>query len=49
MKLGEAIYKAEAEKAQAEAGEASERPQGQDDDVVDADFTEVKDDDRKAS
>ncbi|MFO7854514.1 MAG: molecular chaperone DnaK [Paracoccaceae bacterium] len=51
MKLGEAIYKAEAEKAQAEgAAEPSEQPkaQGQDDDVVDADFTEVKDDDRKA-
>jgi len=49
MKLGEAIYKAEAEKAQAEgAAETAERPEGQDDDVVDADFTEVKDDDRKA-
>jgi len=53
MKLGEAIYKAEAEAAQAapEAeGPAHDEAQSKgDDDVVDADFEEVKDDDKKAS
>ncbi|MBI4048650.1 MAG: Hsp70 family protein, partial [Devosia nanyangense] len=45
MKLGEAMYKA----SQAEA-EASASGEGQkDDDVVDADFTEVKDDDQKSA
>jgi molecular chaperone DnaK len=49
MKLGEAIYKAEAAQAaeaeNAETGGAS-KP---DDDVVDADFEEVRDDDNKKS
>jgi molecular chaperone DnaK len=50
MKLGEAIYKAEAEAAQAaEAETAEDGARSQDDDVVDADFEEVKDDDKKAS
>ena len=44
MKLGEAVYKA----AQEEAGESDE-PRHDGDDVVDADFEEVKDDDRRAS
>jgi molecular chaperone DnaK len=51
MKLGEAIYKAEAEAAQAAQPEAgAEKPETaqKEDDVVDADFTEVRDDDRRA-
>ena len=41
MKLGEAIYKAEQEKAGA-AGEAEgSAPEGADDDVVDADFEDL--------
>jgi molecular chaperone DnaK len=50
MKLGEAMYKAQQEQGAA-GGEAAggAQPEGQaDDKVVDADFTEVKDDDRKA-
>jgi molecular chaperone DnaK len=47
MKLGEAMYKAQQGQAEADAqrdagGGAAE------DDVVDADFEEVKDDDKKA-
>ncbi|MEM8791231.1 MAG: molecular chaperone DnaK [Pseudomonadota bacterium] len=55
MKLGEAIYKAEAEAATAEAGpeegnvEDAEEARPAEDDVVDAEFEEVKDDDKKAS
>jgi molecular chaperone DnaK len=45
MKLGEAIYKAEAEAAQG-SGEAPEGAAKQDD-VVDADFTEVDDDKKR--
>ena len=46
MKLGEAMYKASQEEAQASAGE--ETPdEGKDDDVVDADFEEVDDADKK--
>jgi molecular chaperone DnaK len=49
MKLGEALYKTQG----AAGGEAGPAPGGgasseADDDVVDADFTEVKDDDKKA-
>lgn len=44
MKLGEAIYKAEAEAAQSAGGEAA--PEAEDG-VVDADFEEVRDDDKK--
>ncbi len=47
MKLGEAIYKAQAQEAEAEAAAEQPKADGRDDDVVDADFTEVKDDDRK--
>ncbi len=46
MRLGEAIYKASAE--QAEAGEREGEPGGVDDDIVDADFEDL-DDDRKRS
>ena len=53
MKLGEAIYGANKEAA--EGGGADEPPQGQDgarpgggDNVVDADFEEVKDDKKKS-
>jgi molecular chaperone DnaK len=48
MKLGEAMYKAQQEQA-APGGEAPAAGAQGDDKVVDADFTEVKDDDRKAS
>lgn len=47
MKLGEAIYKAEAEAAQPEGDASTGEAKG--DDVVDADFEEVKDDDQKKS
>ncbi|MGF1447590.1 MAG: molecular chaperone DnaK [Pikeienuella sp.] len=52
MKLGEAIYKAQAEAAQAgNSDTASEEPEVRksDDDVVDAEFEELKDDDKKSS
>ncbi|WP_122519030.1 molecular chaperone DnaK [Pannonibacter phragmitetus] len=42
MKLGEAMYKAS--QAEAEGGEDASASSAQDDDVVDADFEEVKDD-----
>jgi len=45
MKLGQAIYEAQ----QAEAGTADASAAGGDDNVVDADYEEVKDDDRKKS
>jgi molecular chaperone DnaK len=49
MKLGEAMYKAQQEQAAAGGGaEAAGGEQAGDDKVVDADFTEVKEDDRKA-
>jgi molecular chaperone DnaK len=51
MKLGEAIYKAEAEKAEAEGAAEADASAGEQpdmDDVVDADFEEVKDDEKKA-
>ncbi len=47
MKLGEAIYKAEAEAAQAQAPEGDGAGASKDDDVVDADFEEVREDDKK--
>ena len=46
MKLGEAMYKASQEEAEAKANGTAE---DEDDDVVDADFEEVKDDDDKRS
>ena len=50
MKLGEALYKSQAAQAEADAARdagAAGAGSGSDDDVVDADFTEVKDDDKK--
>ena len=46
MKLGEAMYKASQAEAEAKANGSDEDG---DDDVVDADFEEVKDDDDKKS
>ena len=46
MKLGEAIYKAQAETAEA-GEEASEEPRSVDDDIVDADFEDLDEDKRK--
>ncbi|MHA3913931.1 molecular chaperone DnaK [Halovulum sp. GXIMD14793] len=46
MKLGEAIYKAQAD--QAEAAEAGEEPSPVDDDIVDADFEDIDDDKKQA-
>ncbi|MDJ1016016.1 MAG: molecular chaperone DnaK [Paracoccaceae bacterium] len=48
MRLGEAIYKAEQEKAAGEAPEEDDEPRGVDDDIVDADFEDL-DDDKRAS
>ena len=49
MKLGEAIYKQQQASAESDAQrDAGAAGSGGDDDVVDADFTEVKDDDKKA-
>jgi molecular chaperone DnaK len=48
MKLGEAIYKAQQAEAEA-AAQSDASGQAQDDDIVDADFEEVRDDDKKAS
>ncbi|MBB4065830.1 molecular chaperone DnaK [Gellertiella hungarica] len=45
MKLGQAIYEAQ----QAEAGAEGGKADGSDDNVVDADYEEVKDDERKRS
>ncbi|MCC5993272.1 MAG: molecular chaperone DnaK, partial [Rhodobacteraceae bacterium] len=46
MKLGEAIYKAQADAAEAEEASADE-PRNVDDDIVDADFEDLGDDKRK--
>ena len=47
MKLGEAIYKAEQEKAgQADPDAEDDSPRGVDDDIVDADFEDLDDDKR---
>ena len=48
MKLGEAMYKSQAENAEAPEADAGDAP-GKDDGVVDADFEEVDDDDKKKS
>ncbi|MDU8942406.1 molecular chaperone DnaK [Ovoidimarina sediminis] len=48
MKLGEAIYKAEQEKAAGEPSEDEDGPRGVDDEIVDADFEDL-DDDKRAS
>ncbi|MBC6437809.1 MAG: molecular chaperone DnaK [Rhodobacteraceae bacterium] len=49
MKLGEAIYKAQQEEADTATTEDSDEPQGVDKDVVDADFEDLGDDNRKQS
>ena len=49
MKLGEAMYKAEAEKAQAEQTDTPDAVNTDDADVVDADYTEVDEDKNKSS
>ena len=46
MKLGEAIYKAQAEEAEDEPMAADEAAAGGDDDIVDADFEDLDDDKR---
>ena len=48
MRLGEAIYKSEQEKAAGETSEEDDEPRGVDDDIVDADFEDL-DDDKRAS
>ena len=52
MKLGEALYKSQQAQAEADAardaGAAGAGGGSADDDVVDADFTEVKDDDKRS-
>ncbi|SOH93244.1 molecular chaperone DnaK [Monaibacterium marinum] len=48
MKLGEAIYKAQEAEAEADEPRAADDAMGEDD-VVDADFTDVDDDGKKAS
>ncbi|MEM6824019.1 MAG: molecular chaperone DnaK [Pseudomonadota bacterium] len=48
MKLGEAIYKSEQEKAAGEPSEEDEGPREVDDEIVDADFEDL-DDDKRAS
>ena len=47
MKLGEAMYKAQQGQAESDAQRDAGGQSGEDD-VVDADFEEVKDDDKKA-
>jgi molecular chaperone DnaK len=48
MKLGEAIYKAEQEKSAGKSDDGDE-PSGVDDDIVDADFEDLGEDDKRAS
>ena len=49
MRLGEAIYKASAEAAgEADADPAEDEPRGVDDDIVDADFEDLDDADKRA-
>ncbi len=48
MKLGEAIYKAQQEEAGEEAPEGEDEPQGVDDDIVDADFEDLGDDEKRS-
>ncbi|MGY6695683.1 MAG: molecular chaperone DnaK [Roseinatronobacter sp.] len=47
MKLGEAIYKAQAEAAESGDVEMDDEPRNVDDDIVDADFEDLGDDKRK--
>jgi molecular chaperone DnaK len=48
MKLGEAIYKAQSDAGDEPAADAADEPRSKDEDVVDADFEEVKDNGRKS-
>ncbi|RMD91420.1 MAG: molecular chaperone DnaK, partial [Alphaproteobacteria bacterium] len=48
MKLGEAIYKAQQEKAGEAEAEESGEPSGVDEDIVDADFEDLDDDKRSS-
>ncbi len=49
MKLGEAIYKANAEATgEADPEDHDEGPKGVDDDIVDADFEDLNDEDKRA-
>ncbi|NBB97091.1 MAG: molecular chaperone DnaK [Alphaproteobacteria bacterium] len=47
MKLGEAIYKAQAEQAEGEEASEDDGPRDVDEDIVDADFEDLEDDKRK--
>ena len=49
MKLGEAIYKASQEESGDADAEPDDEPRGVDDDIVDADFEDLNDDDKRAS
>ena len=49
MKLGEAIYKASQEESGDADAEPNDEPRGVDDDIVDADFEDLNDDDKRAS
>ena len=49
MKLGEAIYKSQQEDAEGADGAGEDEPRAADEDIVDADFEDVDDDDRKRS
>ena len=50
MKLGEAIYKAAQEEGDDDVAEAADTPRGgDDDDIVDADFEDLDDDNKRAS
>jgi len=48
MKLGEAIYKAEQQKASGGDDDEGDGPRGVDDDIVDADFEDLGEDDKRA-
>ncbi len=48
MKLGEAIYKAQADEGDAEESEVNEGPSAVDEDIVDADFEDLGDDERRS-
>jgi molecular chaperone DnaK len=49
MKLGEALYKSQQQSGSEAGSSGPDANQGTKDDVVDADFTEVKDDDKKSA
>ena len=49
MRLGEAIYKSSQEEAGEDAPEGADEPAGVDDDIVDADFEDLDDENKRAS